>query len=137
MKYLTDYTEDLQTKCFNKYNAFFAFSQTQFEEKYTKGTKYVHLGTGLYCPKYTYKELINELDTIQSEGIKQDVKDNGAVAIIEREYFNLETQISMNTDALFDRMQPYQNIHPNQFTKETILQVSKKCFKKAVKNDWF
>jgi hypothetical protein len=40
MKYLTDYTQEAQTKLFEEKGVFFAFSNKQFEEQRKEGIKY-------------------------------------------------------------------------------------------------
>lgn len=136
MKHLSDYLQDKQTKTFDKYGAFFAFGIEQFKKQQKPNTKYVNLGAGLLCPKENTKQLIKALDNLKIEGIKQDVKENGASAIIEREYFNYETQISDDGNAL-DALEDYQELFPELFSNEMIKKEFGKCFEKAIKNDWF
>jgi len=137
MKYLSEYTEDAQTKLFKQTRSFFAFSNRQFNESKKEGVKYVSLGAGLICPVDTVDILITGLDDIQKNAITQDVEENGADKIIEREYFNYESQITMDTSdaegALSDHIKQY----PELFTKERINKVFNNCFELAVTNDWF
>ena len=137
MPYLSDYMDEAQTSLFNKIGAFFAFSNKQFEEGRTKGVNYVALGGGLLCPTGKAKELIDGLDDIYDKAIRQDVEENGAERIIEREYFNYECQISYRQDEVIEALEGYVEIFPGEFTKEKINQVFKNCWKKALEKDWF
>lgn len=96
MKHLTDYTEKEQTRLFDKYNVFFAFSSKQFNEQ-TKdkdeGLKYVSRGAGMYQGYKDAKELKEfdkEWNKMLENAIKQDLKENGKEKIIERELNNHE-----------------------------------------------
>ena len=138
MKYLSQYKEQAQTELFNKTGSFFAFSNKQFKEQFKPGTKYVDCGAGLICPVKNYEELKNGLEAIQKNAIEQDVNENGAAAIIEREYFNYETQINFDGEQdARDFLKQYQNQFPELFTKNLIKSVFKNCYQKAVENDWF
>jgi hypothetical protein len=90
MKYLSDYMEEKQTALFNKTGTIFAFSQKQFEEKRNDNIKYVNLGQGMLSPEENYKEVMNSLDKIYKESIKQDIEENGKDKIILRELENHE-----------------------------------------------
>ena len=90
MKYLSDYMQEKQTEVFNNYGAFFAFSEKQLNEKKQDGVKYSSLGSGLICPKGKGKELMDALETIYNDAIKQDIAENGKDKIIERELGNYE-----------------------------------------------
>lgn len=90
MKSLSHYIQDKQTQVFNDAGAFFAFSNQQFAKAKQQGIEYVSIGAGLICPPDKAKQLINRLATINKEGIKQDIEDNGKDAIIRRELFNYE-----------------------------------------------
>ncbi|MDC5842190.1 hypothetical protein OPW33_22955 [Vibrio europaeus] len=90
MKYLSDYTQQPQTALFDELGAFFAFSNKQFDEAKKKGIEYVSLGMGMIVPKNNAKQLVERLEVIQKEGIKQDIAENGKEAIIRRELFNHE-----------------------------------------------
>ena len=137
MKYLSDYMQAKQTELFAKTGTFFAFSQDQISEKAKPGTKYYHAGHGMYCPSSYIDELLAGLERIHGEAIKTDFEENGAKAIIEREYFNHETQITLDNSRLFAVLQPYMDMYPEQFDKITIHATIKECFDLAVTNDWF
>ena len=107
MKYLSDYMNDKQTEAFNKYGAFFAFSNSQYNEKKKEGVKYNSLGAGLIAPVGTGKALSNELERIYNEAIKQDVTDNGIKAIIHRELANHECQLTGDYSEVIDKLKDY------------------------------
>lgn len=90
MKYLSDYMQEKQTKAFDKYGAFFAFSQKQFNEAKKEGVKYIATGSGMIVPKENVDVLMKELEDIYQDGIKQDIAENGIEAIIKRELGNYE-----------------------------------------------
>ncbi|HFI9382355.1 TPA: DUF7659 family protein [Vibrio parahaemolyticus] len=90
MKYLSDYIQQPQTALFDELGAFFAFSNKQFDQAKKKGIEYVSLGMGMIVPKNNAKQLVERLEVIQKEGIKQDIAENGKEAIIRRELFNHE-----------------------------------------------
>lgn len=90
MKYLSHYTEQAQSKAFEKAWAFFCFGQAQFDEKKVEGIKYVDLWAWLICPKENVITLVDELKQATQNGIKQDIAENGLNAIIRRELNNYE-----------------------------------------------
>ena len=137
MKYLSNYMEERQTALFTETGSFFAFGDKQFNEQKKEGVTYVSMGYGLICPKETAKQLSDGLDLIYIEAIRQDVNENGARAVIEREYFNHETQLSGDNSQVISLMSTYAKEFPEQFTDEIILSVCRECFNKAVLNDWF
>ncbi len=137
MKYLSDYMNDRQTELFNKTGSFFAFSQTQFNEKRREGVKYVSLGAGLICPEDNVKQLEEGLQKILTNGVQQDLKENGTDRIIEREFFNYETQVTQDTTDLMIALAPYIEHHPTQFTRERINQAINACYALAVEKDLF
>lgn len=137
MKYLSDYIETKQTELFAKTGSFFAFGNKQFKEKSKEGVAYVDMGSGLICPKDTAEELHIGLEKIWEEAIREDVADNGAEAIIEREYFNHECQISLNTSIVETIIHGYRTLFPDDFGVDKVREVFTRCFNKAVENDWF
>ena len=131
MKYLSNYTEENTTKILNTYGAFFAFSNKQFEESKKEGVVYARLYGGLIAPKENVKIIMDSLKVVNSEGIKQDIKENGIKNIIHRELGNYECQISGDiTDAL-DILSDY------GVSKEEVMKEYKIFFQKCIKNDWF
>ena len=101
MKYLSDYTNNATTEAMEKYGAFFAFSVSQFNEKRVEGVLYVQDGSGMIAPKENFKTLVEELNKIHEDGIKQDIAENGIEAIIRRELNNYECDYTGDiTDAV-------------------------------------
>ena len=90
MKYLSDYTKDAISETMKKHGAFYAFSTSQFNENKVEGVTYTQTGSGMLVPKENIKVLIEELNKIHEEGIKQDIKENGILKIIKRELRNHE-----------------------------------------------
>lgn len=87
---LSTYTQDAQTKLFEKTGTFFAFSQDQYDKSAIAEVNYVSLGMGMLVPKENAKALVAGLSDINKIGIETDLKENGKKAIIERELFNYE-----------------------------------------------
>lgn len=90
MKNLQSYVQEKQTALFNQTGAFFAFSPAQFCERMQKGIKYTQFGCGLICPTSNVETLVTGLEKISTEGIAQDIEENGVEAIIIRELYNYE-----------------------------------------------
>jgi len=137
MKYLSDYMNQAQTEAFNKFGAFFAFGSKQFEEKCKPGVRYVDMGAGLVCPKESAKLLNDALENIYQQAIKADVSENGAAKIVEREYFNHETQLTGDTFTMMEALSGHIEAFPELFTQELIHSTCRSCFALAVKHDWF
>ena len=128
MKYLSDYMQDQQTKFFNDTGAFFAFSKTQFSEPRKEGIKYASLSGGMFCPKENAQALIDGLEVIHKEAIKKDFEENGAKAIISREYFNHECQLTHDTSTMINAITSHIEMFPDAFPDELIKQEARKCF---------
>lgn len=106
MKYLSHYVEAAQTKLFNETGTFFAFSDKQYDDHAKEGIEYVSLGAGIICPKENVNALTTGLETINAQGIAQDLAENGKDGVIERELHNYEAfyvgSIRDTLDALAD-----------------------------------
>ena len=107
MKYLADYTKEPLSLAFKKYGAFFAFSKTQFEEEKVEGVNYVSNGTGMIVPKNNYKALMEEMDEIHRNGIKQDIEENGIEKIIKRELANYECDYTGEIEDAVEALEDY------------------------------
>ena len=107
MKYLSDYTQEHLTKAFEKHGAFFAFSKSQFDEKKLEGIKYVSDGTGMLVPKENYNALIEVIEEIHRNGIKQDIEENGIESIIKRELSNYECNYTGEIEDAVDALEDY------------------------------
>ena len=131
MKYLSDYTEEKTTKILNDNGAFFAFSNKQFKERKKEGVLYSRLYGGLIAPKENVKKIFIELDKINKEGIKQDMKDNTKKRIMWREFANFECQFEMNPERALESLEDY------PITKKEIQREFKKYYNYCIKNDMF
>lgn len=136
MKYLSDYTKEATSAALTKNGGIFAFSTEQFDSQKEEGKIYVSMGAGLYCPKENAQNLYDEIEQAHRNGILQDVAENGAEKIIEREYFNYEMQITWDPSNFHDEMKLYKDVFPEQFTDKLIRTICNKCYKKAIDNDW-
>jgi len=128
MKYLSDYMEAKQTELFNKTGTIFAFSQKQFEEGRKDNVKYVNLGQGMLTEKPFVKEVINGLDKIYKDSIKQDIKENGKDKIILRELQNHEAFYVGNIEDTVHKLEDY------PFTEDDISHIFSKNWAKYSDN---
>ena len=128
MKYLSDYMEAKQTELFNRTGTIFAFSQKQFEEGRKDNVKYVNLGQGMLTEKPFVKEVINELDKIYKDSIKQDIKENGKDKIILRELQNYEAFYVGNIEDTVHKLEDY------PFTEDDISHIFSKNWAKYSDN---
>ena len=131
MKYLSDYTEEAQTKLFKECGAFFAFSQKQFDEKKVTGVKYIALDGGLLVESDKVETLLEGLKTTNEEGIKLDIEENGKSTIIQRELANHEAQITCSITDTVEALSGY------GFSKEDIANEYQIFFNHCVENNLF
>ena len=129
MKYLSEYMEAKQTALFKRTGTFFAFSQEQFEEKRKEGVKYVNMGQGMLSPDEHYKEVMDELENIYKDSIKQDIKENGKEKIILRELYNHEAFYVGSIEDTIHKLEDY------PFSEDDISNVYQKNYAEATK-DW-
>ena len=87
------YIKDKTNRMLKENGAFYAFSQSQFNEKKIEGVEYVNLPHGLVCPKENVKTVQTRIDSIVDEGIKQDLEENSVEEIIERVLWSMELNI--------------------------------------------
>jgi len=132
MKYLSDYTQDKQSEVFNRYGAFFAFSNKQFDEKKKEGVDYVSLGeSGLIAPKGAGNEIMEALEAIQEEAIKQDLKENTTKGVIHRELANYECQLTGNITDAVEALEPY------GVTEKQVIAEWKEYYQMCIDNNYF
>jgi hypothetical protein len=129
--------ESEQSLLFAKYGVIFAFSQSQFDEQKQEGVKYSQCGMGMFMPYVNVEAFFKELGDLHVAGRAKRVKEFGPNGVIEKEYFNYETQITGDVASLIENLEPYIEQFPELFTNQRILDVSKKCMAKAIENDWF
>ena len=124
MKYLSDYMEEKQTALFNKTGTIFAFSDKQFEEQKVKGKQYSRLAQGMVTEKGNEIEVIEGLDKIYRDSIKQDIKENGKDKIILRELLNHEAFYVGNIEDTIHKLEDY------PITEDDISQIFQKNWSK-------
>ncbi|ELA6946598.1 hypothetical protein RBG11_004201 [Vibrio parahaemolyticus] len=117
MKTLNNYVQQAQTEALEKYGAFFAFSNQQFNEQRKDDVIYRQMGAGLICPSQHCQALFDDLAAINERGIAQDIAENGAEAIIKRELYNHECFYTGDPSDAIDALQDY------GFTNEQIMKV--------------
>tara|TARA_Y100001973_G_C4914918_1_gene193642 strand:+ start:42 stop:431 length:390 start_codon:yes stop_codon:yes gene_type:complete len=128
MKYLSDYMEAKQTALFKKTGTFFAFNKEQYEQRKKDNITYVNLGQGMLTEKANVKEVINGLNKIYKDSIKQDIKENGKDSIILRELYNHEAFYVGSIEDTIHKLEDY------PFTKNDILKVYQKNYEEATKH---
>ena len=131
MNYLSDYTSAKQTQLWNDNGAFFAFSKKQLDEEKKEGVVYVSLGMGLIAPKENALKVIEGLESINTEGIKQDILENGIKAIIHRELANYEAQITGDISDTIQALEDY------GITREQVSAEYPAYFQFCIDNDYF
>jgi hypothetical protein len=124
MKYLSDYMEEKQTALFNKTGTIFAFSDKQFEEQKVKGKQYSRLAQGMVTEKGNEIEVIEGLDKIYRDSIKQDMKENGKDKVILRELLNHEAFYVGNIEETIHKLEDY------PITEDDISQIFQKNWSK-------
>lgn len=128
MRTLSNYQEAKQSELFDKTGTFFAFSGNQFNEKKNpEHFPYVHCGAGMYCPKKNLDSLLEGLEAIRKEAVKQDTEENGKEAIIRRELANHECFYTMDWTDAIEAVKVY------GYTEEDVKEVYEKAFKEI---DW-
>lgn len=124
MKYLSDYMEEKQTALFNKTGTIFAFSDKQFEEQKVKGKQYSRLAQGMVTEKGNEIEVIEGLDKIYRDSIKQDMEENGKDKVILRELLNHEAFYVGNIEETIHKLEDY------PITEDDISQIFQKNWSK-------
>lgn len=110
MKYLSEYMEEAQSAAFKEADAFFAFSNEQFNEQKKPGIKYTNMGMGLLANRDKANWLHDELHRIYKESILQDIHENGLNAIIRRELNNHEAYYTGYIDDTWEALKDYPGI---------------------------
>jgi hypothetical protein len=131
MKHLSDYTNQKQTELFSKTGTFFAFSKKQYEEEAVDGVKYASLGSGFIVPKDNIDALLTGLESIHTDGIDQDIAENGIKEIIWRELANHEAQITCSIDDTVEALGDY------PITREDVQAQWKGYWNNCVEHNYF
>ena len=119
------------SKIQDKYGVFFAFSNKQYEEGAKEGVQYVHYGYGMFCPKKTIDQFLNEFDLAIDNYRNNDLAENGKIKIIWRELSNYECQITMDISEAVTALKGY------GITKEEVEREWKEYFNHCIDNDLF
>ena len=131
MNCLSDYTSENQTKLLNDNGAFFAFSQKQLDAEKREGVVYVSMGSGLIVPKSNASKILEGFESINIEGVKQDISENGIKAIIHRELANYEAQITGDISDTVEALEDY------GITRSQVSTEYKAYFQHCIDNDYF
>lgn len=137
MKSLNDYVKDAQSKLFDELGVFFAFSKSQFEDGCEKvganeDNKIASFGGGGYILSKNFDKFVEEMKKINTEGIKQDIEENGLIGIIQRELANYEVQITGNWKQLLEVLEDYPGV-----TEDLIKEQYDLFLKKCSDKNWF
>lgn len=119
------------SEALKKHNAFFAFSNEQYEKEAIKDVIYVSLGCGLICPKASARQLGVDIKSANSKATEEDLKTNTKKEIIHRELANHEAQITGDIDDTVSALVGY------GITDEEIQTEYKVFFDNCVKHDLF
>tara|TARA_Y100000816_G_scaffold159357_2_gene113914 strand:- start:1962 stop:2363 length:402 start_codon:yes stop_codon:yes gene_type:complete len=133
MKYLSQIMENRQSELWEKKKVFFAFNKKQFEEGMekhylTSNDKIVNMGQGMFCPSENVEDVINQMDNIYKESIKEDMK-QGKDKVILRELSNHECFWTGDITDCVEKLENY------PITEEEILKVYRKNYDKMT--EWY
>ena len=101
------YVDDGITRTLEKYGAFFAFNQSQFEENKKEGVKYVDLGAGLIGPKENAQKIADGIEAVTKGGVAKDLETRTDKEIIWAEFANYECQIVGSPEDAIDALANY------------------------------
>ena len=104
----TYYAEKELSNLWEENGAFFAFSQSQFDEAAEEGIRYKVLSSiGLYIPVDNVATVLNGMEAIQKNEIERDIKGNGLRSIIIRELYNYECFYTWDYSNAIEALEPY------------------------------
>ncbi len=143
MKSLNDYVGEAQSTLFDELGVFFAFSNSQFitgckkvgalnDNDEPNDNKISGFGHGGYVLSKNFDKFLEEMEKINTEGIKQDIQENGLTGIIQRELANYEVQITRDWKQLIEVLEDYPGI-----TEDLIKEQYHIYYQKCIDNDWF
>ena len=124
-------TNDAITETMNKYGAFFAFSQKQFDERKEAGVEYVDLGAGLIGPKENVQKIADGLEAATKKGREKTLKEKTKKEIIWDAFANYECQIVGSPADAIDALAEY------PFTEQEIKKEFGAYWDYCVDNDLF
>ena len=104
----TYYAEKELSNLWEENGAFFAFSQSQFDEAAEEGIRYKTLRSiGLYIPVDNVATVLNGMKAIQKNKIERDIKGNSLRSIIIRELYNYECFYTLDYSNALEALEPY------------------------------
>ena len=106
-KNLSSYTDQPISELFNKYGAFWAFSNSQFSESKKNNIEYVSFWGNCFCDKKTAKQFIEEYHSIFEEQQKLFLLENKREDIIKYELSNYECYYTGEIEEAFDVLKIY------------------------------
>ena len=107
---LHEITEKAMSDCFKKNEAFFAFSEEQFAEGSKFNVTYVHLFSGLYCPKDNEATLLEEMEKIFDDGIAEHLCLETPEQIVKDTLANYECYYTNDWAEAVDALKHYPGI---------------------------
>ena len=116
-----------------KYNAFFAFSNDQFKDQYSKElAPYISIGAGAYIPKINYKAFKNEYELAKKTHIENEKRTKKVKKILFDAFLNYELQFSDLDDLNFRGF-----IEEYNFSEELIEKEYSNYLKYCAKHDLY
>ncbi len=106
-KKLSSYTDQPITELFNKYGAFWAFSNSQFNEAKKDNIEYVTFLGNCFCDKTTVKLFINEYHSIFEQQKNLFLLENKKEDIIKYELANYESFYTGEIEEAFEVLKQY------------------------------
>ena len=94
----------------------------------TSNDKIVNMGQGMFCPSENVEDVINQMDNIYKESIKEDMK-QGKDKVILRELSNHECFWTGDITDCVEKLENY------PITEEEILKVYRKNYDKMT--EWY
>lgn len=102
---------------FDKWGAFFAFGDKQFNEQKEEGVDYVSLGTGLVARKDNFKQMIKALTKFSQDERERELKIRGKKNIIVYELNNHEAFYTGDIEPAMEVLEGY------GFTRQEVVDV--------------
>jgi Mg2+ and Co2+ transporter CorA len=90
-----------------KYNAFWAFSKSQFEEKKEPGVKYARIFMNLFCNSETAKDFLKEFNQIHADATERYLAENSREDIIRYELANHECYYTHDISDAVEAVESY------------------------------
>jgi hypothetical protein len=122
---------DRITKTLDKYGAFFAFSNEQFDKKKKEGVQYVDLGAGLIGPKENAQKIADGIEAVTKGGIADEIATKTPKEIMWDAFANYECQIVGSPNDAIDALENY------PFTEKEIKKEFGAYWDYCVDNDLF